>query len=88
MKHQLLPLSFNKFSDMLVKEYKNEIWTVPFSPPPVYVGRSGIYNHLKESCFNDSDPGTPGSRVFVLYGLAGSGKTSLCVKFAWEFCER
>ena len=59
---------------------------MPFDPSPAFTGRQETYERMKGKSL--SQRSTVGSRVFVLFGLAGSGKTTLCVKLAWELRTR
>ena len=57
-------------------------WNVPFDLTPSFTGRDEIYKYMKDECLKRIP--RAGNRIFVLFGIAGSGKTSLCLKFVWE----
>jgi hypothetical protein len=52
---------------------------LPRRPLLQYVGRSGIYQDLEKASFSTSEKS---QKVFVLYGMGGTGKTEISIKFA------
>ncbi len=52
---------------------------LPRRPLTQYVGRSGISQDLDEAFFSSSESS---QKVFVLYGMGGTGKTEISIKFA------
>ena len=61
----------------------NELYLVPHEPCTYFTGRSKYSETLREA-FGFQDLGRKRTRrkVFVIYGLGGSGKTQFCLKFA------
>jgi hypothetical protein len=67
----------------------NKHFYAPCNPSGIFTGRGNIIEKLREGCL----PGKPEERptrqkIFVLYGLGGSGKTQACLKFAHDYRER
>ena len=52
----------------------------------MFTGRKAILGHIAQ-CFNPSATSEK-QRIFVLYGLGGSGKTQLMLKFVEEFGDQ
>ena len=52
---------------------------LPRRPLTHYVGRSGISEDLEKAFFSTSESS---QKVFVLYGMGGTGKTEISIKFA------
>src|SRR5579862_3251068 len=55
----------------------------------MFTGRDGICELLRERCLPSKSQGSPKvHKIFVLYGLGGSGKTQVCLKFAQDYREK
>ncbi|TVY67461.1 Protein SERAC1, partial [Lachnellula suecica] len=62
---------------------ENEFYIVPHSVNPHFTGRNDIRRQLSEALVGDGyGRSSRAQRKFVLYGLGGSGKTQMCLKFA------
>lgn len=58
---------------------------IPEETDPTYIGREDLLQGIRSAFFAQAGPGTPpGPRSFVVFGMGGSGKTSLYSKFATE----
>ncbi|KAH0843845.1 tetratricopeptide repeat domain protein [Fonsecaea pedrosoi] len=64
-----------------------------FDPPldellqtSTFVGREKEFKKLENAIFSSSQP--PGPKIFVIYGMGGSGKTELCSRFATKHKNR
>ena len=55
----------------------------------VFTGRTDILERLVQ-CLNlsTSSVGLKKQRIFVLYGLGGTGKTQIMAKFVDEYCDQ
>src|ERR1700734_3291429 len=72
-----------------VPRFYNRYYEIPRNPSSTFTERHDVYTRLQETCLPSDDPGfPPRQRRFVLYGLGGSGKTQLCLKFAEEYREK
>jgi hypothetical protein len=71
------------------KRVGNKYYEVPRSASALFTGRQDIYQRIKKVCL-PAGPTTAQlqQKRYVLYGLGGSGKTQLCLKFAEEHRER
>jgi hypothetical protein len=64
----------------------NRHWLVPRRSNPLFTGQSQLRTKLKEQLlpdiagFNERED----SKVFVLHGIGGVGKSEICIKFAEE----
>ena len=68
---------------------RNKHFEIPFDVSPYFTGRDDICRELRESCLPPEDLSAPNpQRRFVLYGLGGSGKTQIALKFASDHRER
>jgi len=65
-----------------VKELKNEFYMVPHTANANFTGRNDIRQQLSDSLVVDRHMRANIQQRFVLYGLGGSGKTQVCLKFA------
>ena len=65
-------------------EIQNEHFVVSQSENPNFTGRSDIRHLLYESLIKDRHMRKQSQDRFVLYGLGGSGKTQVCLKFAHD----
>ena len=67
----------------------NKHYCVPHNLSALFTGRDDIIQKISEMCLPSS---TQDRRImqkrFVLYGLGGSGKTQICIKFAHDYQER
>ena len=80
----------NQFNNRFnLSSFRNKLYEIPHNVSPVFTGREDILQQLSESCL---PPRTQDNlrvqRRFVLYGLGGSGKTQVCLKFAQDHRER
>lgn len=67
-------------------EVKNEFYVVPHAASEHFTGRSEIRERLSDSLLSYRT--SKAQQRFVLYGLGGSGKTQICLKFAEDNRER
>jgi len=69
--------------------FQNKYYEVPRNPTAVFTERDRLYKPFQEACLSLKNPDIPPQQTrLVLYGLGGSGKTQLCLKFAEEFREK
>ena len=67
----------------------NKYFEVPRSVSSIFTGREDICRDLQERCLPSHPPSAQKTqRRYVLYGLGGSGKTQICLKFAQDHRER
>jgi hypothetical protein len=66
------------------KEIKNEYYIVPNDVSPHFTGRNDMRQNLCDSLITDRHMRVKRQERFVLYGLGGSGKTQVCLKFAQD----
>ena len=69
-------------------QVKHEYYVVPGTVNLYFTGRNDIRQQLSDclaACGNVPSKPRP---VFVLYGLGGSGKTQICLKFVEDHRER
>lgn len=72
-----------------IPQFQNKYYEIPRNPSSVFTGREEICDQLKESCLPSSTLDTQRrQKIFVIYGLGGSGKTQLCLKFAEDHREK
>ena len=76
--------NIHKGSVMMNIEVKNEFYIVPHTVNPHFTGRNDIRQRLSDSLIGDGYGGSRAQQRFVLYGLGGSGKTQMCLKFAQD----
>lgn len=70
-------------SGVPVPRFNNKYYEIPRNPSPFFTGREEICERLRASCLPSNISSTlRQQRRFVIYGLGGSGKTQLCLKFA------
>lgn len=68
---------------------KNKYYNVPRSASSQFTGREDIAQRLLETCSpNSASKAQTVQKRFVLYGLGGSGKTQVCLKFAQVHREK
>lgn len=68
---------------------RNKHFELPFDVSPYFIGRDDICRELRDNCLPSEDLSAPNpQKRFVLYGLGGSGKTQLALKFASDHRER
>jgi Cdc6-like AAA superfamily ATPase len=64
-------------------------WNVPHSSSPMFTGREEILQQMEQALFPETNVEAAESRrAFVLYGLGGSGKTQICLRFCEKHRER
>ena len=62
---------------------RNKHFEVPRNASPVFTGREEICEELQTRCLPPSEHNTHRQQKrYVIYGLGGSGKTQVCLKFA------
>jgi len=66
-------------------EVGNEYYVIPHTTNSNFTGRNDIRRQLKETLIGDEYEVKRAQQRFVLYGLGGSGKTELCLKFAQDY---
>ena len=67
----------------------NQYYNVPHNVSSMFTGRQGICQELEEKCLPSKADGVQNEQMrFVLYGLGGSGKTQVCLKFAQDNREK
>ncbi len=67
----------------------NTHYNVPFHVSPDFTGRDDILRRMDKLCLPNGPPHVQLVQMrFVLYGLGGSGKTQVCLKFAQDHRER
>jgi|SRR5271156_3346852 len=68
---------------------QNKYYEIPRNPTAVFTDRDRIYIPFQNACLPLMDSNIPPRQTrFVLYGLGGSGKTQLCLKFAEDHREK
>jgi tetraacyldisaccharide-1-P 4'-kinase len=71
------------------QDFHNKHFEVPHTVSSVFTGREDVYQRLSEACLpSNAREGQRVQKRFVLYGLGGSGKTQICLKFAQDHRER
>ena len=63
----------------------NKHYYIPHTLSAIFTGRDDIVQKIYEGFFSSN---TIEQKRFVLYGLGGSGKTQICIRFAQEYRER
>jgi len=67
----------------------NEYYCIPYNLTPIFTGRGDVIQKLHDRCLPPKrEDSLTEQKRFVLYGLGGSGKTQICLKFAQEYRER
>ena len=68
--------------------FRNEYFEVPRNASPAFTGRAEVCEQLQAGCLPSSQPHIRRQQQrFVIYGLGGSGKTQICLKFAEDHRE-
>lgn len=68
---------------------KNKYYNVPYNVSSKFTGRDDVCQRLQETCLPSSVAlALKSQKRFVLYGLGGSGKTQICLKFAQDTREK
>ncbi|KAI9768501.1 MAG: hypothetical protein M1840_004911 [Geoglossum simile] len=76
-------------SDNCTAACRNRHYYVPHGTSGIFTGRESILRNLREECLSSEMENRPvNQKIFVLYGLGGSGKTQTCIKFAQDHRER
>jgi len=65
-------------------EIENEHFIVSQLENPNFTGRSDIRHRLYNTLIKNRHMRKQSQDIFVLYGLGGSGKTQVCLKFAHD----
>jgi hypothetical protein len=65
---------------------KNEFYVVPHSSSTHFTGRNDVREKLSDSLIFYQT--SKSQQIFVLYGLGGSGKTQISLKFAEDSRDR
>ncbi|KAF4548083.1 Hypothetical protein D9617_32g092030 [Elsinoe fawcettii] len=69
-----------------VPEHLNKIWTLRRGPPKAFTGREEAFDRIAKCCRGEeTDTARSNMLVVAIFGQGGSGKTSLCLKYAWDF---
>lgn len=72
-----------------VTRQRNKHFLIPHNVSSIFTGRDAITKRLEERILSPSATDTPRQQKrFVLYGLGGSGKTQICLKFAQDHRDR
>lgn len=68
---------------------RNKHYELPRHVSPNFTGRAEISEKLKEQCLpaRKHNAAKAQTRV-VLYGMGGSGKTQICLKFAQDYRDQ
>ncbi|RDL38237.1 uncharacterized protein BP5553_02577 [Venustampulla echinocandica] len=74
--------------DRTTAQVKNEYYTLPHMVNSHFTGRNDIRRRLNDSLLPEIYGGEREQSRFVLYGLGGSGKTQICLKFAQDYRDR
>ena len=73
----------------MTNSYFVKHWMVPRQANPYFTGRKEILNLLRERlCSGKQDAAETEQKRCVIYGMGGSGKSEVCLKFAYENKER
>ncbi|TVY18488.1 hypothetical protein LARI1_G003153 [Lachnellula arida] len=75
-------------SVMMNIDVKNEFYIVPHTVNPHFTGRNDIRQQLNEGLIEDGYGIARDQQRFVLYGLGGSGKTQMCLKFVQDHRDK
>jgi Cdc6-like AAA superfamily ATPase len=67
-------------------QVKSEFYVVPHSTSTHFTGRNEVRNKLSDSLLSYQT--SKAQQIFVLYGLGGSGKTQISLKFAEDNRDR
>jgi len=71
------------------KDSRNKHFYLPEVVSSIYTGREAMSQQVEECLFGDKTPASPHQqRRFVIYGIAGSGKTQFCCHFAQTHRQR
>jgi hypothetical protein len=78
-----------KFS-WLMCDAGNQYWLVPRRSNALFTGQSELRAKLKDQLLPSAAPSheKEESKVFVLHGIGGVGKSEICIKFAEEHRDR
>ena len=70
-------------------EHRNKYYELPFDVSPHFTGGTEVCRKLRENCLPSGHSSARVSqRIFTLYGLGGSGKTQMALKFASDQREK
>ena len=73
----------------LALEPRNKYYELPFHVSPDFTGGNQVCRKLRENCLPSGySTARISQRIFTLYGLGGSGKTQMALKFASDYRER
>jgi signal recognition particle GTPase len=61
---------------------------IPGACSSIYTGREELLQELKSAIFDLPSRENFSPNCFVIYGLAGSGKSQFCAKFASEYRDK
>ena len=71
------------------EKVENKYYYVPHNVSSIYTGWQSVTEYIQDSLLKPQETLEPETRkIFVLYGLGGSGKTQLCLKFVHDNRER
>lgn len=72
----------------LALEHRNKYYELPFDVSPDFTGGNEVCRKLRENCLpSRRSTARVSQRIFTLYGLGGSGKTQMALKFASDHRE-
>jgi hypothetical protein len=64
---------------------RNEYFSVPRIASSIFTGRADVADRVRQKFFTtDRQNDSSQHKIFVLYGLGGSGKSQFCLKFAQD----
>ena len=70
-------------------EIYNKHFEVHLNPSPRFANRNDVQAKIEKACLpSPALNALTGQKVFVIYGLGGSGKTQVALKFAHDYRER
>ena len=85
----LIQMEQTNDSSVLSTEPFNKHYLITHNVSPIFTGRSDISKLLEETCLPPKMADASGvQKRCVLYGLGGSGKTQVCLKFAQDHREK
>ncbi|KAA6414008.1 MAG: hypothetical protein FRX48_02370 [Lasallia pustulata] len=84
--HNLFNAAQKSAEDVLTSVSGNKHFDIPQTVSSIFTGREAQLKELQTTFFApSSDVETRNQKRFVIYGVAGSGKTQFCCKFAQEY---
>ena len=72
-----------------ISKFRNKYFEIPFDVSPYFTGGDDVCCELRKDCLpSENFPARVPQKRFILYGLGGSGKTQMALKFASDHRER